>query len=51
MDPRSMDPTDYAQSFVDRFEPSSPGEEISKERLEKCQIVLKEIVKRWEDGK
>src|SRR4029077_2957874 len=49
LDPRSMSPQEYAKSFVTRFDPKYANEEITKERLGNCLIVLKEIVKYWKD--
>jgi len=47
LDHRSMNPKEYAQSFVNQFDPKFTGEEITKERIDKCLIVLKEIAKLW----
>ena len=49
LDNRATDLKIYAKGYVENFDPEFTTEEISKERLKKCVLVLSEITKQWKD--
>ena len=49
LDHRATDPKEYSRSYVENFDPGFTTEEITKERLTRCLLVLKEIVRQWKD--
>jgi hypothetical protein len=49
LDPRASDPKVHAENFITNFDPNLCSEEITKDRIEQCLLVLRTIAKAWKE--